>query len=76
LISDQTPWRDFEEKGVGWVLSLDDMGAFVRTIDQFVRIDCKSRCAMRERARQYAVEVNQNSAVLQANKDLFLTALG
>jgi hypothetical protein len=31
---------------------------------------------MRERARQYAVEVNQNSAVLQANKDLFLTALG
>jgi glycosyltransferase involved in cell wall biosynthesis len=76
LISDQTPWRDFEEKGVGWVLSLDDMGAFVRTIEQFVRIDCKSRCAMRERARQYAVEVNQNSAVLQANKDLFLTALG
>lgn len=76
LISDQTPWRDFEEKGVGWVLSLDDMSEFVRTIDQFVRIDCKSRCAMRERARQYAVEVNQNSAVLQANKDLFLTALG
>jgi glycosyltransferase involved in cell wall biosynthesis len=76
LISDETPWRDFEEKGVGWVLSLDDMGAFVRTIEQFAQSDFENRCVMREEARQYAVEVNQNSAVLQANKELFLTALG
>jgi glycosyltransferase involved in cell wall biosynthesis len=76
LISDQTPWRDFEEKGVGWVLSLDDMSAFVRTIEQFAQSDFENRCVMREEARQYAVEVNQNSAVLQANKELFLTALG
>lgn len=33
LISDQTPWKDLQQKGIGWEVSLDDPELFVRAIE-------------------------------------------
>jgi glycosyltransferase involved in cell wall biosynthesis len=33
LISNTTPWRNLEAKGLGWDLPLDDIDAFVRVVD-------------------------------------------
>jgi len=75
LISDQTPWRDFDGKGVGWVFPLDDMDGFVRCIEKYSQTDVEARNLMRVKAREYAVDVNQNSETLQLNKELFNRAL-
>ena len=33
LISDKTPWRNLQEKGMGWDLSLDNRRAFIEVIE-------------------------------------------
>jgi glycosyltransferase involved in cell wall biosynthesis len=54
LLSDQTPWIDVATNGAGWVLPLDDIGAFARAIDDFVRMGSKERHAQAEAVRLYA----------------------
>lgn len=74
LISDQTPWRDFEKKGVGWVYPLSDMNSFVECIECFYHMDSEKRNLMRAKAYEYASAVSKNSETLAANKALFLNA--
>ncbi len=76
LISDQTPWRDFEKKGVGWVYPLDDMKNFVECIERFYHMDFDQRNLMRAKAHEYATAVSKDSDILAANKALFLKAYG
>lgn len=35
IISDQTPWQDFEEKDCGWIVPLDNQQRFVDIIENF-----------------------------------------
>lgn len=35
IISDQTPWRDFESQGVGYVFSLENKSAFVNAVEKY-----------------------------------------
>lgn len=76
LISDQTPWRDFEKKGVGWVYPLDDMKYFIECIERFYHMDSEKINLMRARAYEYASAVSKDSDTLAANKALFLKAYG
>ncbi|MGA2032743.1 MAG: glycosyltransferase, partial [Thermoguttaceae bacterium] len=39
LISDRTPWRGLEAKGVGWDLPLEPSSAFERVLQQCVKMD-------------------------------------
>ena len=39
LISDQTPWRQLREKGVGWDLPLDRLAPFQQAIQECVAMD-------------------------------------
>ena len=39
LISDQTPWRDLEEKGVGWNLPLDQPELFREVLQRFAGME-------------------------------------
>jgi glycosyltransferase involved in cell wall biosynthesis len=72
LISDRTPWRDLEARGVGWALSLDDRAAFTRTITECADMLPAERATMRERARRYAADVAASSDVVAANRALFM----
>ncbi|MCB5288098.1 MAG: glycosyltransferase, partial [Candidatus Cloacimonetes bacterium] len=75
LISDQTPWRDFEKYGAGWVLPLNNMNNFIDCIESFYAADPEEKHLKRKKAREYAVNVNKNSITLKANQALFLRAL-
>lgn len=75
LISDQTPWRDLEEKGVGWVRPLNKVEGFVRVISELARMGESERFAQRARARKYASDQADNHGVRQANYELFKKAL-
>lgn len=71
LISDRTPWRDLEDRGVGWVYPLDSMAAFSNQIDGYASAGNETREAASQRSREYARLKADDSSVLQANLDLF-----
>lgn len=71
LISDQTPWRDLDQQGVGFVRPLTDEGSFVEVIQAQAALDLQSRSAQREKAHAYARCVSANSRVVDQNYDMF-----
>ncbi len=71
LVSDRTPWRGLEDRGVGWDLPLEDEEAFVKVIEELARLGSERWQALRERTRRHADEVAEHGPTLQANLDLF-----
>ena len=64
LVSDQTPWQDFDEQGVGYVIPLADEAGWVRAIQDCVDIDTSGFDRMSDRSKAYV------SARAQCNKDI------
>lgn len=54
VISDQTPWRDLEEYGIGWDLALDNAAAWSSLIQRCVDMDNAEYSTMSRAARSYA----------------------
>lgn len=75
LISDQTPWRDLEQHGVGWALPLDDPSAFARIIETVATWTPEQAQAVREKAMAYAKAKANDSDVVRANLELFRWAI-
>lgn len=76
LISDQTPWNDVAERGVGWSLPLHDVAQFAAVIDSVAGWPTVRRAAVRRDAVAYAAERAGDESVLAANRALFLNAAG
>ncbi len=64
LLSDQTPWRDLDQKDAGWVLPLADPARFARAIDECIQMDGAEYRRRSAAAYRYAVETASNPAVL------------
>lgn len=75
LISDQTPWRDLEEKGVGWALPLDEIEPYVRAIMEVTNWSRAKRVECFTQARRYARDFDSDRDSLSANRRLFLEAI-
>ena len=75
LISDQTPWGDVVERGVGWVLPLDSEAEFARKIDDFAICEDFQVEAIKEAARKYAAEISAKRDVIEANRQLFTSVI-
>jgi len=62
LLSDQTPWNDLEEKGVGYVFSVDEKNKFAAIIDEYSRLtEIEMQCLV-DKSLNYAID-NSNSKV-------------
>lgn len=72
LIADTTPWRDLEKAGVGWNLSLDEIGTFVAKIDSMARMTPSELASMRERALAFAEIRRTATDLIAANRTLFM----
>ncbi len=70
LISDRTPWRDLEARGVGWDVDLNDVSDFTRVLQKCVDMDEKTHLGLREAARVCRLEVSRPAAVLDRYRDL------
>jgi glycosyltransferase involved in cell wall biosynthesis len=71
LISDGTPWRDLERRGVGWDLPLEDLGAFRDVLDALASEPPEARAARAEAAMRWMVEVDADEERMKANARLF-----
>lgn len=76
LISDRTPWRGLENHGAGWDLPLDDLSRFASTIETVAGMTRSEREALRKCAVRFADRVAHEGEAVDANKRLFLKALG
>jgi glycosyltransferase involved in cell wall biosynthesis len=71
LLSDQTPWQNFAEKEVGWVLPLDDRSGWQEAIQECVDADQETFDQMSTRAKDYIAEMAQSSTDIVKNRRLF-----
>jgi len=71
LVSDQTPWRDLEQHGVGWSLPLDAVSEFAQAIETASRTLPHDRDAIAGRAVAFAVERADRPATIRRMHDLF-----
>lgn len=76
LLSDQTPWRNLHEEGVGWDLPLENgEAAFLKAIEQAAHTVRVGSVAWRQRVLDFAANRLNDPSLLEANRALFLQAV-
>lgn len=75
LISNRTPWRNLEDKGIGWDLPLEEPERYQAVIQQCVEMDAQTHRAWSQRAREYGLKYIQSKSVLEKNRVLFRHAI-
>jgi glycosyltransferase involved in cell wall biosynthesis len=73
LISDQTPWQDLEDKGVGWDLPLSKPEMFQEVLQRCVEMNNDEYVKWSERALGYGLGVTKDDGVVEQNRELFLS---
>jgi glycosyltransferase involved in cell wall biosynthesis len=75
LVSDQTPWRDLEGRGVGWDLPLDQPERFQDVLQKCIDMGREEYDELSARARAVGLERRSDPDVVCQNRALFQTAL-
>ena len=71
LISDLTPWRDLESKGVGWDIPLACTDKYHQVLEGMADIDAAQYKEISERALAFAKSVVNDNKAVQQNEELF-----
>ncbi|MEZ4918233.1 MAG: glycosyltransferase [Saprospiraceae bacterium] len=71
LISDQTPWTNLEEKGIGLSLPLNNIDAFTQAIETFAVMDQEAFDLYAKRAWQFADEYVNDPELVQGYQKMF-----
>ena len=76
LLSDQTPWRNLRDKGIGWDLPLENgEEAFLEALEEALHKVKLERVAWRQRVLSFAADHLSDPSLLEANRALFLQAV-
>jgi glycosyltransferase involved in cell wall biosynthesis len=68
LVSDQTPWRNLEEKGAGWDIPLAEVDRFRAILQQCVDADGDWYAALAARTAAYGKMAANDPAILEENR--------
>lgn len=72
LISDQTPWRDLEKKGIGWDVPLEQPGKFLEILEIAATMNSQARHEMSVNCLEFAREVATNKHDVEMNRRIFM----
>jgi glycosyltransferase involved in cell wall biosynthesis len=75
LISDQTPWKQLEEQGIGWDLALEDEQQYVGVLEALAKLSCDAHEEFGVRCREFAARHVHDHVAIAANRRMFLEAL-
>jgi len=77
LVSDQTPWRNLMEKGIGWDIPLSEPERFGQVLQQMIDMDETEFSSYSARCQQFVVDLMRKQVQddLQSYRDLFKTAM-
>ena len=71
LLSDTTPWRDLEQKNLGWDIPLDQSDRFASCIEECCEKPVEEYGKWRREIRSWAVTNIGNEAAVDENRQLF-----
>lgn len=71
IISNQTPWQDFEQQGVGYVLPLEDDDLFVEAVEKYAAMGQDEFQRISDKAHQYAINVSNNKVKNTGYRKIF-----
>lgn len=71
VISDTTPWLDFESKGCGYVRSLDELGSFTEAISDLARMSSEEYKEKSEKCYKYINSKNEEAACNSGYRVIF-----
>lgn len=75
LISDQTPWRNLEDQGIGWDIPLSEPQRYVHAIESAHAMTVDGYSQFRDHVLSWAKEKFENPEAIEANKAMFEYAL-
>lgn len=75
IISDRTPWRDLETRGIGWDIPLEDRAKWIDVISRCVDMDQEAFSEMSANARRFAGAWVTDDNLEKANREVFEYAL-
>jgi len=73
IISDQTPWRNLEEKKIGWDIALADTDKFVKTIQYCINMGQEEYNQLSSNAYEFAKSFASNPEIIEQSRKLFAT---
>jgi glycosyltransferase involved in cell wall biosynthesis len=71
ILSDQTPWRDLQSKGIGWDVPLSNGKGFISAIENAASMKQEEFDSMSKKAFETATGYFQNKEVIQQSRQLF-----
>jgi len=71
VLSDQTPWKNLKNKGLGWDLSLADKSGFIAAIRELISMDGPAFKSQSTKIQQFAMENSSYKAHIEAYRGLF-----
>ena len=75
LISDQTPWRNLKNHGVGWDLPLNDPDSFRKAIVESANKSSEDYINWRSIVQKYGYDVSNDPKIKNQNLDMFYSLL-
>jgi len=75
IISTETPWKDLQEKGIGWDLPVNEAERWQHALNQCVQTSGDDFLAMSLRATEFALAYTQSDEIRRENQEL-LKAIG
>lgn len=75
LISDQTPWRNLEEAGIGWDISLKHTEKFRYILQQFIDMEQSVLENYSKSAFKYSSQKIKDNNSINQNRNLFLKSI-
>lgn len=76
LISDKTPWRNLQQKGIGWDLPLDKPEQYLQIIEKCAQMDPVEFSRLSENALAFGMRFSSDSEAIHSTRALILDALG
>lgn len=71
IISNQTPWKDLKNKGIGWEISLDNVDLFSKTIQEAILLDQDDYQLMSSKATEFAKNYFDLPQIIESYQSLF-----
>ena len=72
IISNKTPWRDLESKGIGWDVDLKNSNAVAEVFSKILKINQEEYRELANQAFIFAKNFSENKALIDQNKNIFL----
>lgn len=71
IISDRTPWKDFNKQKCGNIIDVCDIENFVNTLNQYIKMNSYEFNYFIKNAQKYSLKKNKKSIAETGYKDIF-----